>query len=646
MDTEVSTTKKRPGDSLPIGSPLEAIQPVVSERRPRHQITNARLLFVLTPVLLEAKSTTLTEVADQGSHDGEPQVPESLSKTSDSHPSLPIGVSLGIEGVITIIGGCVGILTILGFLAFLWFEYGPSPEASRAPYAWSQIALHDWMTQAITLSALVLRFTTSLQAAFIISGEATETPVPSLLTYNKSEFDFRLTSGFINRLPVYQIFAKVPSNSDASPSPEGLSDTGVIQRRFLPQAERDDRIALRRFDGNLMTRNSRVACARPIMDAFYETTETAADINYRSLRGRLNYRERLEAAGVSGELSCSSSECQELPFECSIPLSLNRATSWESVTCVVGGVGGRFWGIDLEPKWEPAEGPWSLNSTIHMVLSTNLRMIDWKTLPETGSLGSSEPYGEWLSFEPVDGHRLNITKFLGVDVPHRPHGERGILTMDIKGKPDDGPPGSPANDIVTIDGSRRTENHTIAELTIRVLEELLDYALSQSKNANSTLLLCYSCEALALPDHPVIAMLFSSIIAETGRAANALSSYMVVIGSTWYDAYRSSMLEMQNATTVTTKTQEYPKRVGLKLLSSRLVLDLCKDMVGTKVVKAAEGTDTFFDRFGFRDYFCNGFHYTFFDAPFSKFCQAADNNDNGEFSKTITNKDIDTEDSA
>ncbi|KAI8947021.1 hypothetical protein F4801DRAFT_592901 [Xylaria longipes] len=455
MDTEVSTTKKRPGDSLPIGSPLEVMCSSISY------------------------------------------------KTSDSHPSLPIGVSLGIEGVITIIGGCVGILTILGFLAFLWFEYGPSPEASRAPYAWSQIALHDWMTQAITLSALVLRFTTSLQAAvctsmiaslllekrsvrrsqvphfsilrvindgrmkllqllvssktaifryvefwlillFIISGEATETPVPSLLTYNKSEFDFRLTSGFINRLPVYQIFAEVP------------------------------------------------------------------------------------------------------------------ATSWESVTCVVGGVGGRFWGIDLEPKWEPAEGPWSLNSTIHMVLSTNLRMIDWKTLPETGSLGSSEPYGEWLSFEPVDGHRLNITKFLGVDVPHRPHGERGILTMDIKGKPDDGPPGSPANDIVTIDGSRRTENHTIAELTIRVLEELLDYALSQSKNANSTLLLCYSCEALALPDHPVIAMLFSSIIAETGRAANALSSYMVVIGSTWYDAYRSSMLEMQNATTVTTKTVRSP----------------------------------------------------------------------------------------
>ncbi|KAJ8126025.1 hypothetical protein O1611_g7612 [Lasiodiplodia mahajangana] len=153
----------------------------------------------------------------------------------------------------------------------------------------------------------------------------------------------------------------------------------------------------------------------------------------------------------------------------------------------------------------------------------------------------------------------------------------------------------------------------------------------------------------------------------------------------------------------------------------------CKDMAGTKVVKAPEGTDTFFNRFGFRDYSfwlsansryrspfdcgdettidehecvntlnsamitcdpdsgathgaskdgrclqynitlswsiddqsppwnplpepqcegsSSGVYYTFFDALFPKFCQAADDNDDDEFSRTFTNKDIDTDES-
>jgi hypothetical protein len=229
-----------------------------------------------------------------------------------------------------------------------------------------------------------------------------------------------------------------------------------------------------------------------------------------------------------------------------------------------------------------------------MVLSSNLRRVDWNTLPEVGSLGSSENYGEWLSFGPVAGGRLNVTvcfaafnmgrqfvhttaettlrepetswaltsqkydtsdvrKFLGIDVPHRPHGERGVLTMDILGEPDDGPPGSLAHDIVTLNGSHGTENHTIADLTTRALEELVDYALSRDKVTNVTLLLCYSCDGLAEFEHPVLAMLFTSIIAETGGAANALSSCMTVIGSTWYDEYRSSMKGTQKATIIMTK---------------------------------------------------------------------------------------------
>lgn len=53
------------------------------------------------------------------------------------------------------------------------------------------------------------------------------------------------------------------------------------------------------------------------MDTVYETVEAAADYNYQVLKGRLNYRTSLEAAGVSYEQLCTSSECEKLSFECS-----------------------------------------------------------------------------------------------------------------------------------------------------------------------------------------------------------------------------------------------------------------------------------------------------------------------------------------
>ncbi len=71
-------------------------------------------------------------------------------------------------GCLSIIGGYIGVLGILGFLAFLWFRYGPSPEAADATYAWRQIAVNEWMAQAIALCARALRF-----AIYVQSGACT-----------------------------------------------------------------------------------------------------------------------------------------------------------------------------------------------------------------------------------------------------------------------------------------------------------------------------------------------------------------------------------------------------------------------------------------------------------------------------------------
>jgi hypothetical protein len=53
----------------------------------------------------------------------------SPSAKSTLTPPLPLIDSLGGGGCLSIVGGAIGVLTILGFLAFLWFGYGTEPEA-------------------------------------------------------------------------------------------------------------------------------------------------------------------------------------------------------------------------------------------------------------------------------------------------------------------------------------------------------------------------------------------------------------------------------------------------------------------------------------------------------------------------------------
>lgn len=82
---------------------------------------------------------------------------------------MPLRKSLGGFGCVTIIGGSAGILAVMSYLAFLWFGYGPAPEASDARSLWRLIALRAWMPEVITLSSLVLRFLVSAQSTVCTS---------------------------------------------------------------------------------------------------------------------------------------------------------------------------------------------------------------------------------------------------------------------------------------------------------------------------------------------------------------------------------------------------------------------------------------------------------------------------------------------
>lgn len=467
------------------------------------------------------------------------------------------------------------------------------------------LQLDFWLLTLMVLVTLALQFSSTLLLSdinnFIIVGDQDQVQVPSLITYRQDDFDFLMLGGAIqSSLPTFMAFAEAPSGFDALPNIHGFSDTGLLQRGFLPLLGSDRRTSLRHFQGNLVTMKSRVSCMRPVIDGHFEYADTEYDSPKRFITGRLHYATSLQDAHASADPPCDSADCQELYFRCPVPLNNEaRSNQYVSMPCLVGGVGGEIWGNNLDPKWDPAEAPWSVNSSIQLVVSTNMRRSDSASLLTRNLLGPGEPYEEWNSYELLPGRRVNATvcfwgfnvareyvsisaqdaprepiiewaptstsyntsmvqKYMGVDIPHRSHGERGILTMDIAGDPVDGPPDSIAHSVVTIDPLGRNEELSIANLTTRLLELFVSNSLTQGGVVNGSTVLCYFCDGYGYLTHPLFAMLFDSTIAETRRAANALQSYMTMSALSWYDSYINSLGELQPADMVTTRTVQTP----------------------------------------------------------------------------------------
>ncbi len=220
-------------------------------------------------------------------------------------------------------------------------------------------------------------------------------------------------------------------------------------------------------------------------------------------------------------------------------------------------------------------------------------------LPKQGPLVLGNPYEEWQSYEPLPGRHINVTecfsafnierkyvyvaahgvlrepstkwaptsqvyntsdvqKFMGVDIPNRSHDEGRILTMNITGEPSDVPLDILAHKIIALDGKQRQENHSAADSTVRVLEQILDYELAQAQDNNSSTVLCFSCDGNGYMEYLVLAMLYTSIITETGRAANLMQSFMTTTGFSRYGTYINSLDELLWVDIITTKVLRTP----------------------------------------------------------------------------------------
>ncbi|TGJ84433.1 hypothetical protein E0Z10_g4302 [Xylaria hypoxylon] len=464
------------------------------------------------------------------------------------------------------------------------------------------LRIETWLTFLVIVVTLALQFSSTLLLSdinkFVILGDLNNTEFGDTFLYK--EGDFAATAielEFITQPPVYAAFGEVQAGFDATPNESGLSDTGLIQRSLLPIPETDARVSVRKAEGTTIVMSSHSSCIRPRMSAkygidFYTFGDKAV---VGRIVGAVDYNASFQDAGVPSNSLCSDAGCETVGFSCTIPTRDYNNTDWQTISCLFGGVLGAVNPSKNYPVWNPADGPWSLNSSVVLVITTNMGNEDWMGVPSDTLLPVGSPYQEWQSYDTGLGH-FNITlcstgfslgrfhtsmvaprfvqepqnKFvrtssthnttdvralMGVKIPQGNHMDRNILDLEILGAPEDPPGSSQASELLEFE---LFGNVTMAKLTLVLMEFIIYLQSSPGFFANQSMTLCYFCSANGYAVNPEISLLFSDTVAETGRAANALLSLMTTIFASVYYAYLDTLQVPHAARVVTTTIVETP----------------------------------------------------------------------------------------
>ncbi|KAF2969186.1 hypothetical protein GQX73_g4396 [Xylaria multiplex] len=384
---------------------------------------------------------------------------------------------------------------------------------------------------------------------------------------------------YMKQQPVFAAFGESRTNPAVIPDANGFSDTGLIEQAFLPFRSPVDRTTLRYYEGQASTLKSRVSCMRPDLDLFQYRTdfwEEWVDNYWAVFNGTVDYVASLVASGQKPPYD--SAEYPPLSFRCEVPGALD-GFGWQGSLCLVNGVGGSLSSEDKGSELGLAD-PWSVNSTIYLVIATDITREEWESIDESGVtkenpviVEATADQGEWRSYAVAPGHFVNVSlcfhnfnvdhtyvnmeapgivtepqvtyssqngasdtsivrAHLGADSSRSEYGERGILQLTRQS--------APLGENTTTD---QDEDRALARnFTISQLRSLIWGELIGGMEANTTIMICGHCISAGQSLHQEITNVLEDIVNLAGRAADVIQSYVTIISSSIYYDFQKTFV--------------------------------------------------------------------------------------------------------
>lgn len=433
------------------------------------------------------------------------------------------------------------------------------------------------LTFLLLLGSLGLQFTSTILLSDLdtsaITSSITQTQLQTLLSVSQERMTTS-THAYSRSQPVFAVFGEVQTNATTRPDVRGYSSTGLVQRAFLPLQSSAQRAATRSYEGYSTTMSSDVACMRPNIKGLQYNSDRWdewVDQYWGVFNGTLDYVSSLEDAGKTPPYDLES--CPPLSFNCEIPGTGGDQYGWQSNLCYINGVGGTTWPGDTGPAGTTIDQPWSINSTITLVSSTNMRLQDWGSIYQANGtsnhrLGDDTAVdeGEWKSYQIIPGRFVNVSVcFNSFNLMHTyvkmaaagnitepvvtydsvtgsantssvrehfgisssgPSDARGILQIseirDSSVQYDPVPP---------MGSTEADQNFTIGVLKREIYSELVE-----GLEPNITISVCEHCATAGGSLHPDLGLTIEDTLQSTGRAADAIHLHVHSIAMTiFYD---------------------------------------------------------------------------------------------------------------
>lgn len=375
----------------------------------------------------------------------------------------------------------------------------------------------------------------------------------------------------------YASFGELETSETPDPGPDGVSDTGVQLRSFVPFREQQ-RLSLRAYRGPALSQKTQVMCMRPNMDARVSWDKIITErgsIPMSSVTGTISYEKTFEEAALNNWTLCSSFQrldkrsqtaCLPRNFTCTLPLRDVLIEDALPVLALCHMPPEILWNksqsspAEYLPMWNASNSLWSAdaNSWIYLTLATNLTTaaVDEEFMNNRNStipmvIPKAEA-GEWQTYQVLPAMALNVSLcFAGLQTdlynvsmsttndPKEPEvrwdsedgAESGQVFMGTTGSN----LSAAERRILSISDFRHTDGLKAEDIN-GSLSTLWKgpYAFTGSHTAGGSYMACNFCDFAGWAIPPDIGALFTRTIHTTGRAAWAIESFLTTYTQSWY----------------------------------------------------------------------------------------------------------------